>query len=144
MVTCVDTSFLFALYGNDVHSPRAMEWLLSQHRPLTVTALNEFELANALRFAERRGAIGPGDAARFWAEFEADRAAGRISLVECNLATVIGEGRRLSALPTLDGGHRSFDILHVAAARVIGGERFLTFDGNQKRLAGAEGLVVPL
>jgi len=144
MVTCVDTSFLFAIYGNDVHSPRALEWIVSQHVPLVVTSLNEFELANALRFAEWRGAIARGEAGRFWADFEADRAAGRIAQPECDFSTVIKESRRLSDLYTLDGGHRSFDILHVAAARVIGAELFLTFGGNQKRLAGAEGLFVPL
>ena len=92
MVTCVDTSFLFAIYGNDVHSPRALQWLVSQHVPLAVTSLNEFELANALRFAEWRGAIARGEAGRFWADFEADRAAGRISHPECNFSTVIKAG----------------------------------------------------
>jgi predicted nucleic acid-binding protein len=57
---------------------------------------------------------------------------------------VMEEGRRLSARHTLEGRHRAFDILHVAAARVIGAATFLTFDGNQKRLAEAEGLVVSL
>jgi len=142
MVTCVDTSFLFALYGNDVHSKRALEWLVSQRTSLVVTSLNEFELANALRFAEWRGAIAKGEAGRFWSDFEGDRAAGRISQPECNLAMVIEEGRRLSARHTLEGEHRAFDILHVAAARVIGAATFLTFDGKQKKLAQAEGLVV--
>jgi len=41
------------------------------------------------------------------------------------------------------GGHRSFDILHVAAALTIDAKQFLTFDENQRRLAEAEGLSVP-
>ena len=36
------------------------------------------------------------------------------------------------------------DILHVATALELGVKEFLTFDGNQKKLAEAEGLVVPL
>jgi predicted nucleic acid-binding protein len=36
------------------------------------------------------------------------------------------------------------DILHVATAIHLGVRDFLTFDGNQKRLAEAEGLVVPI
>ena len=36
------------------------------------------------------------------------------------------------------------DILHVATAIELGAKEFLTFDGNQKKLAEAEGLVVPL
>ena len=40
--------------------------------------------------------------------------------------------------------HRGFDILHVAAALKMGAEEFLTFDGNQKKLAESEGLHLPL
>jgi hypothetical protein len=44
----------------------------------------------------------------------------------------------------LKGGHRGFDILHVASALVVEAECFLTFDDNQRKLAQAEGLNVPL
>lgn len=143
MVTCVDTSVLFSLYANDVHSSRLIAWLTSQQRPLVVTSLNEFELSNALRFAEWRGAIQSGQAASSWAQFEEDRAAGRIVRYTCNLASVLDESLRLSAAHTLVGGHRSFDIMHVAAALVITAQDFHTFDDNQRRLAEAEGLTVP-
>jgi hypothetical protein len=118
-------------------------WLTSQQRPLVVTSLNEFELSNALRFAERRGAIPAGQAAPAWAQFEEDRAAGRIVRHTCNLAAVLDEALRLSAAHTLAGGHRSFGIMHVAAALVIKARHFLTCDHNQRRLAEAEGLAVP-
>ena len=59
MVTCADTSFLFALYGNDAHTPRAVKWTKARRSPVTVTVLNEYELANALRFAECRAAVIP-------------------------------------------------------------------------------------
>jgi predicted nucleic acid-binding protein len=36
------------------------------------------------------------------------------------------------------------DILHVASAIHLGSEVFLTFDANQKRLAEASGMEVPL
>ncbi len=144
MVICADTSFLFSLYGNDVHTPQAVKWLAEQQSPVTVTALNEFELANALRFAECRAVIARGEAAMFQAQFEADRAAGRLSVRVCNLSEALDEAKRLSATHTVTGGHRGFDILHVAAALVLGADRFLTFDRNQKKLATAEGLAVPL
>lgn len=41
---------------------------------------------------------------------------------------------------TLAGGRRGFDILHAAGALVLGADRFLTFDRDQKRLVGPEGL----
>jgi len=45
---------------------------------------------------------------------------------------------------TLTGGHRGFDILHVAAALLVKAQQFLTFDGSQKKLAELEGLMVPV
>lgn len=144
MVTCADTSFLFSLYGNDVHSPRALAWVGSQRHALTITTLNEFELANALRFAEFRTVIAPGEAAQCWAQFEADRASGRLCLPICNLADVVNEAKRLSGTHTLAGGHRGFDILHVAAALVVEAGQFLSFDANQSCLAEAVGFATPL
>ena len=43
-------------------------------------------------------------------------------------------------ISTVTGGHRAFDILHVAAAVHLGADEFLTFDSNQRRLALATGL----
>jgi predicted nucleic acid-binding protein len=111
---------------------------------LTLTSLGEYELANALRFSEFRKGIAPGEAALFWAQFEADRASGRLQIQICNLSHVIDEAKRLSATYTLTSGNRSFDILQVAAALILNARQFLTFDKNQKKLAEAEGLVVPV
>ena len=46
----------------------------------------------------------------------------------------------VSATHTLKGGHRPFDILHVAHARPVFPKRFLRFDANQLRLAKSVGL----
>ncbi len=144
MVTCADTSFLFSLYGNDANTPRAIEWMTSQRVALTLTTLGEYELGNALRFAEFRGGMAPGEAALFWAQFEADKASSRLLVHVYNLADAVNEAKKLSAMHTLTNGHRGFDILHVATALIVKARQFLTFDGNQKKLAEAEGLVVPI
>jgi predicted nucleic acid-binding protein len=144
MVICADTSVLFSLYANDAHTPRLVAWLAAHPVAITVTPLTEFELHNALRFAEFRRAIAAGEAASFWGQFEEDREAGRIVRRICNLAAVLDEAMRLSAVYTISQGQRSFDILHAAAARVLGAEQLLTFDHNQRLLAAAEGLGVPL
>ena len=144
MVTCCDTSFLFSLYGDDSNSPAALRWLEAKAGPLSISKLNEFELANALRFAEFRKALMPGSAARCLEDFETDVMSGRLLLSPFNLAAVLSEASRLSAAHTLASGHRSFDILHVAAALQQKALMFLTFDQNQRRLAEAENLIVPL
>jgi predicted nucleic acid-binding protein len=132
MVICEDTSLLFSLYGNDENTPRAVAWNKPRPTAFTLSSLNEYELGNALRFAEFRRAIGPGEAALFWAEYEADRSSGRLKVQVCNLAEIVDEARRLSATHTLTGGHRGFDILHVAAAIRLKAKQLLTFDGNRK------------
>lgn len=139
-VVCADTSFLFSLYGNDVNTPAALAAMARLRFPLSLSAFNGFELENALRFAEFRGTLAAGKAAAYLADYEADRAAGKLVFPACDLAAVLAEACRLSAAHTLTGGHRSFDVLHVAAARVLGAGEFLSFDANQRALAGAEGL----
>ncbi|MDX2111026.1 MAG: type II toxin-antitoxin system VapC family toxin [Verrucomicrobiota bacterium] len=143
MVVYPDTSFLFSLYGDDANSPRAINWIQRQGMPLTLSAFNEYQLANALRFAEYRKAIPKGAAAQYLAGFESDKASGRIVVKVCNLAAVIDVAKRLSTTHTLTSGHRGFDILHVACAIVVGATIFLTFDSNQQKLAKAEAIALP-
>ena len=144
MVICGDTSFFFSLYGNYANSWRAVRWAAQCRQPVSLSACNTYELGNALRFAEFRQVIRRGEAAVYWAQFEAAIGQGRLVVKMCNLADVLDEARRLSATHTLRGGHRGFDILHVASALHLGATEFLTFDANQKKLATAEGLTVPL
>ena len=141
-MVCADTSFLFSLYGQDANSARALGYLQQSGSALTITALNEFELENAIRFASFRKAITEADAQAYLAAFAADVTAGNLSLVRCNLNAAVREAKRLSALHTFPGGHRSFDILHVAAAMEVGAKEFLTFDARQSALAQAVRLTV--
>jgi predicted nucleic acid-binding protein len=144
MVICVDTSFLFAIYGTDVHTPVALDWLHKQEQALTLSSLNEFELCNALRLAEFRRLLPSGGAEQYWAQFEQDRQNGLMMVQACNLSQVVNLAKNLSQTHTVAKGCRSFDILHVASALQFGASCFLTFDRNQQDLARAEGLSVPL
>jgi predicted nucleic acid-binding protein len=144
MVILCDTSFLFSLYGNDAQSPRALAWVVQCTNSIALSPLTHYEFGNALRFAEFRRLLKPGAAAQYWALFEAAVSQGRLIVETCNLADVVDEAKRLSAIHTVSGGHRGFDILHIAAALKLGATEFLTFDGNQKRLAESEGLRAPL
>lgn len=144
MVVCADTSFLLSLYGNDTHTPKARAWARGSRRPIRVSLLADYELGNALRFAQCRGLLADAEAERFWTDYAADCAAGRIIVETCNLAAVVGEAMRLSAAHTRASGYRGFDILHVAAALVLRADVFLTFNAAQRELALAEDLPVSL
>jgi predicted nucleic acid-binding protein len=144
MVIGCDTGFLCSMYGSDAHSPKAVAWARKSKSPVHLNAFAHFEFGNALRFSEFRQALKPGEAAGHWARFEAAIHQGRLVLHANNLMDVVDEARRISAARTLAGGHRAFDILHVATAIRLGAKEFLTFDANQKRLADNEGLHVPV
>ena len=101
MVIACDTSFLFSLYGNDAHSPRAVAWILQNRKALYLNSLTHFEFGNALKFSEFRKAIQAGAAARYWANFEAAIAQGRLIVMTSNLADVVTEAKRLSTVHTL-------------------------------------------
>ncbi len=119
-------------------------WVAKNTRAIYLNHLTHFEFGNALRFSEFRKTISPGSAALYWAGFEAAIADGRLIITTSNLADVVDKAKRLSSIRTLVGGHRSFDILHVASALKMKATHFLTFDENQKKLAEAEGLNLPL
>jgi hypothetical protein len=67
---------------------------------------------------------------------------GILQLIPCDLAAVAAEAAQLSELHTIAEGHRSFDILHVAAARVLKAATLLTFDVSQRKLAATVRLAV--
>ncbi len=137
---CADTSFLYSLYRRDVYSEQAQARLAESGQPLLLSPLNEYELGNALRLAEFRGMVPAGHAQRCLEALAKDQSAGRWRHSEISLDEIVAEAGRISTTHTLAGGHRAFDILHVAHARLAKPKRFLSFDTNQLRLAEVVGL----
>ena len=137
-----DTSFLFSLFGNDGHTATAQAWARQTRLPISLSVLKRYEFGNAVRFAAFRKAISQADALASLAAFETDLKSGFLQLVQLDFASVIAEAARLSELHTLSGGHRSFDILHVASARLLKATTFLSFDANQRKLATTARLAV--
>ena len=143
MVTCCDTSFLFSLYGEDVHSEMAVAWVRACEHPLSLSPLTAFEFGNALRFAAFKGFYSVEAVTGYRMDFESALLSERLVLCRPNLARVIELASEFSERYTLGAGHRSFDILHVAAACVLKSDEFLSFDTNQNKLANEVGLCAP-
>jgi len=112
------------------------------NQALTLSIFNEFELQNAVRLSVFRKLLSPLDSASILADFEADLASGALLIANCNLAEVMTEAKRLSASYAQKGGHRAFDILHVAAAIHLEAVEFLSFDENQRLLSKSAGLKI--
>jgi predicted nucleic acid-binding protein len=143
-----DTSFLCAFYVKQSHSPVAAAHAATMKEPLHVAAFLAYEFRQSLRFQVWRRAAHPreglsrADAQAALSQFEADLASGVAVLEVCNFQDVLRRAEDLSHRHTIAGGHRSFDVLHVATALHLGAQQFLTFDLNQRKLAAAEGLAV--
>ena len=137
-----DTSFLYSLYVQQVHSARAAAFMATVNSPLPLTTLGRFELLNAIRLSVFRQLLDPRLAIVDLQTLEADIRSGILELTPCDWPAVHAEAERLSAKYTKEGGYRTIDILHVATAAVSNATVFLTFDQSQARLASAEGLAV--
>lgn len=138
-----DTGFLCSLYAPDAQTKRAAARMVRQPLPLPFVWLHQLELRNALRLRVFRGEITRPQRDAALNLILADLATGVLTAVTPSHPGVMTESERLSATHSELLGTRSLDILHVAAALVLGATEFLTFDQRQARLAKATGLRVP-
>lgn len=150
MIAYPDTSFLCALYRRQTNSERALAYLGSMPGPLPVTPLVLWEFRQSARFQAFRHSKNSQlgfphhDAVRMIEKISEHTRDGVIQIITCDLLRVLSEGERISKTHTVSGGHRGFNILHIATALELRATTFLTFDANQARLAMAEGLKTPL
>lgn len=150
MTAYPDTSYLCALYRLQENSPVAAGYFRDLPGPLEVTSLVLFEFRQSVRFQirlwqqDRTRGIPRSQGRQMLTDLQGDLDVGALKVVPASWAQVHALAERLSSHHTETGGHRAMDILHVAAALELGATGFLTFDRNQRRLAEAEGLAVPV
>ena len=143
MTAYADTEFLCSLYAPDAHTARAVKRMKRQRLPLAWTWIHQLELRNALRLRVFRGEIVAGQRDASLNALLADLSGGVLAVATPPLAETMTEAERLSALHSEELGTRTLDILHVAAALVLGVTELLTFDARQAALAKAVSLNVP-
>ena len=145
-----DTSFLCALYIPQSNSSRAFDFMNRLSEPLASTSLLFFEFRQSAQFQAYRHSKNSNQgypwsiAKAALAKLQTNVVAGVFRHAAVDWSDVHLTAERLAFQYTLKGGHRSFDILHVATALHLGATEFLTFDGNQIKLAAGVGLHVPL
>ena len=149
-MTGLDTSFLCALYRTQDNSDRAISYRSAMTAPLTVTHLLLWEFRQAARFQAFRYRHNPKmgyplhEAEKMISDLKEDLDNGSVVVAELDWMNTLIFAERLSKSRTHTGGHRSFDILHIAAALQLEADAFLSFDGNQNTLAASEGIATPL
>jgi hypothetical protein len=139
--TYADTSFLFSLYAADANSARADAWRQANPAPLPFTAFHRLELRNALSLAVFQKRLTPIEVQAAWQEVENDCAAGHLMARGGLWHHVLVDAEIYATNHTPTIGCRTLDVLHVAAAKLIGSIEFCTFDTRQSTLAGQIGLV---
>jgi predicted nucleic acid-binding protein len=145
-----DTSFLCSLFYRRAFTPAAIAYMGGLGRPLTVSSLLLLEFRQSVRFQMRlhsmdRGkGYSPAEGTRMLRDLQSDLAGGVLEIVTVDWADVHRIAEELSAMHTARNGNRLADILHVATALHLASPVFLTFDEQQRKLAEAEGMTVPV
>jgi predicted nucleic acid-binding protein len=106
-----------------------------------LSELTSFELSNALEGCRFRREISQEDVDRVLDAFDRDVASG-VFTIHSFPPEIFARATALSRDHTSRLGTRGLDILHIAAAILLGASVFYTFDQRQARLARAAGLSV--
>ncbi|GAA5125432.1 PIN domain-containing protein [Luteolibacter yonseiensis] len=145
-----DTSFVCSLYRLQHTSQRAIELRADLVVPLPVSSLLLLEFRQSIRFQmrlfskDRSKGFSKNEGSAMLRDLQSDLAHGVLEMISPDWADVHRIAEELSGRHTEAHGHRFADILHVATALHFGVATFFTFDANQKRLAEAEGMLVPV
>ena len=142
MIATADASFLVSLYGRDINTPLAEQWMRSAGVPIWLTPFGWFEAENALRLSVFRGRLSPDELTVALSGMQVDESTGILLVRDFPASTIAGAAGMLSGQTTQTQGGRAFDVLHVAAAKLLGADTFLSFDGRQRELADLAGLTV--
>jgi predicted nucleic acid-binding protein len=140
--TYADTSLLVSLYTQDANSARAIASLRTVREPLPFTPFHRLEFRNAIRQRVFRGELTADERTAALQALEDDLQNGVLVHTPIHWTDTLRESERLSAAHTEPLGVRSADILHVAAALMLGAKELLSFDANQRKLARTEGLKI--
>jgi predicted nucleic acid-binding protein len=142
MDACFDSAIIVKLYVREATSPDAIRLVGACAAPYVLTQWQELEVKNAIRLKAFRAEVTAAEMNQSIAAFEQDIATGRWQRPAYTAATIEQKANELSAGYSATLGCRTLDIIHVAAAIVLGANEFITFDGRQGALAKKVGLEV--
>ncbi|MDR1281949.1 MAG: type II toxin-antitoxin system VapC family toxin [Opitutaceae bacterium] len=140
--TYVDTGILVKTCVKETTSPEAVALVLRTSSPLPLTHFQELEIRNAIRLKHSRGELSAANMTAALADFQDDIDEGRYERPAYDLPAVFRRAEELSKAHAVATKCRSLDLLHVAAALVIGSLEFASFDERQRAVARKAGLTV--
>lgn len=140
MTIYYDSAVLVKAYCLETTSSQALSLIRRASPPLLFTPLHAIEIRNALRLKRYRKELNEFQLRGALANLEADINSGFFQVFDQDLRAVFDQAEILSATHTAVTGARCLDILHVAAALLLGARQFVSFDRRQRSLATRVGL----
>ena len=138
-----DSSFLIGLYLHEPGLSEEAQRVASRWKDAALLSpLSHLETLNGFSRKVFTNEISQEESDRAISKFERDIADGLFELVPLNLAVMFRDARELSLRHTPGGGYRSLDLLHIAAAKMLGAKTFLSFDARLNVLAKKEKIKV--
>lgn len=145
-----DTNFLVRLYLNVAETDQAVRAVQkedSRKTMLPIAWLHRIEMTNALQsyvFLSRQGRgqrVSPEAAQAAHASFRSDLQQARLlAPADLTVTELEGQFEELALRHTARHGFRTYDLLHVASALLLGCDTFWSFDSKAVNLARLEGL----
>jgi len=137
-----DTGFLFSLYLPETTTAAASAAFQSVKPPVPVTSLGFLELRVALYLSVFRGQIIESQRRAVWQLIEQDFQQGFFVLTPVAPSALYEQAAKLAEKYSTTVGIRTLDLLHIAAALILGARQMFTLDARQRRTAHGEGLKV--
>lgn len=137
-MTYLDTGCFVKLYYPEPDSAKIIA--LIQGKPVGYTPLHELEFVNALQLKVFFKSATAAQATAARALVEADLRAGVLVSATGDWKDIFQEAVKLAEQHSGMIGCRSLDVLHCAAAKVLGAGEFISTDGRQRKLATVMGL----
>lgn len=139
MIYC-DSSLIVALFVPDAWTEQAKSLAGKFTDPIPLVPFGEVELSTRVHRAIGEKRLSTAEHASVLRQIEEDIADGIIVRKTPPARENLEEALRLSRKHAPALAVRSFDILHVAAARLFKARKFASFDRRQRELAAAAGL----
>jgi predicted nucleic acid-binding protein len=136
-----DASFLVALYlPGDKFTPLARVIAAEFEETIAYLPLTELEVTNVIRRSCGEDRISRALMTRVLREIEADINARFLHRCSVNASAYYDKALELSKAYATELRLRALDILHVAAAELLGVSAFVSFDIRQRKLVKTIGL----
>jgi predicted nucleic acid-binding protein len=140
LIAYFDSGVLIQSYIPEANSAAADALIAQTLEPIPFTHFHAIEIRTALRLNLGRREITDAQLKNALRLLQEDIDTGRLNRPTYDVSIVFHEAEDLSAKYAAATLARSLDILHVAAAIVIGARQFITFDKRQAALASKAGL----